>query len=100
MQILITGAAGFIGADLSQKLLSRGHTIVGIDNFNDYYDVSLKRARLNEILQHSSASAFSMQEVDIVDRDAMASLFEDYQFDELGRAGRGTLLDREPAVLY
>jgi len=81
MQILITGAAGFIGADLSQKLLSRGHTIVGIDNFNDYYDVSLKRARLNEILQHSSASAFSMQEVDIVDRDAMASLFEDYQFD-------------------
>lgn len=81
MQILVTGAAGFIGADLSQKLLSRGHSVIGIDNFNDYYDVSLKRARLNEIRRHPSSEAFSMLEMDIVDRAAMASLFKENNFD-------------------
>lgn len=81
MQILITGAAGFIGADLSQKLLSLGHTIVGIDNFNDYYEVSLKRARLEQILTHASAENFSLVEMDIVDRAAMADLFERTRYD-------------------
>ena len=45
MNVLITGAAGFIGMNLAQSLLAEGHTVVGIDNFNDYYPVSLKRAR-------------------------------------------------------
>ena len=81
MQILVTGAAGFIGADLSQKLLSLGHSVVGVDNLNDYYEVSLKRARVNEMLKHPSADAFSMQELNIVDRAAMSALFQTNKFD-------------------
>ena len=48
MKILITGTAGFIGYHLTQKLLTRGDTVVGIDNINDYYDVKLKHARLQD----------------------------------------------------
>ncbi|RBP51503.1 NAD-dependent epimerase/dehydratase family protein [Arenicella xantha] len=81
MHILVTGAAGFIGADLSLKLLSAGHTVVGLDNFNDYYDVSLKRARIAEIGKHSAAENFTLVEADIVARPKMQSLFEEQQFD-------------------
>ena len=81
MQILVTGAAGFIGADLCQKLLSLGHSVVGMDNFNDYYDVALKRARLAQIEAHSGSSAFHMKEMDIVDRVSMAKLFAATHFD-------------------
>ena len=81
MQILVTGAAGFIGADLSQKLLSQGHTVTGVDNLNDYYDVALKRARLEQIRNHASSEKFSMHELDIEDRAAMIRLFEECQFD-------------------
>jgi len=49
VKILVTGAAGFIGFHLSQKLLERGDSIVGLDNINSYYDVNLKYARLNEL---------------------------------------------------
>ena len=81
MHILITGAAGFIGADLALKLLSQGHSVVGIDNFNDYYDISLKRARIAQVQKHPQADQFSIVEIDIVDRPAMASLFSDNRFD-------------------
>lgn len=81
MHILVTGAAGFIGADLSQKLLSLGHSIVGVDNFNDYYDVSLKRARHAQIKTHRNSDNFVMREIDIVDRAEMAALFAAIQFD-------------------
>jgi UDP-glucuronate 4-epimerase len=81
MQILITGAAGFIGADLSQKMLARGHKVVGVDNFNDYYDVSLKRARVAETLAQKDANNFIMLEADIVDRALMSDLFSSHQFD-------------------
>jgi len=81
MQILVTGAAGFIGADLSQKLLSQGHTVTGVDNLNDYYDVALKRARLEQISNHASSEQFSIHELDIEDRAAMITLFEENQFD-------------------
>ncbi len=81
MQILITGAAGFIGADLSQRLLSHGHEIIGVDNFNDYYDVALKQARVEQINKHKNASKFSMNELNIENRAQMSSLFERYKFD-------------------
>ncbi len=81
MQILITGAAGFIGADLSQKLLSQGHSVVGVDNINDYYDVSLKHARLANIQAHAKASNFQLHKANIEDRAAMAALFEGNKFD-------------------
>ena len=81
MQILVTGAAGFIGADLSQKLLSQGHSVIGVDNFNDYYDVSLKRARLEQIKLYASTDHFDMREIDICNRESVAALFEDNAFD-------------------
>lgn len=82
MHILITGAAGFIGADLSLKLLELGHTIVGLDNFNDYYEVSLKRARFANIQKHSKAdSNFQLRDMDIIDRSSMRDLFADNKFD-------------------
>jgi len=82
MHILVTGAAGFIGADLSQKLLEIGHTIIGLDNINDYYDVGLKRARLKNIQQHSRAAQnFQLCEIDIVDRAALSQLFKQNKFD-------------------
>lgn len=81
MHILVTGAAGFIGADLSHKLLTSGHTVVGLDNFNDYYDVDLKRARVAELARHERAPNFSLLELDIVDRSAIATLFQEHKFD-------------------
>lgn len=81
MHILITGAAGFIGADLSQKLLHQGHSIIGIDNFNDYYDVSLKEARVAEIQKNPKASNFQLLRLDIEDRNSMSSLFKQHHFD-------------------
>lgn len=81
MKILVTGAAGFIGADLSQKLLGQGHTVVGVDNLNDYYDVTLKQARLGQTHKHLNAAQFTMHQLSIEDRSAMSTLFEKHQFD-------------------
>ena len=52
MHVLVTGVAGFIGSTLSMRLLERGDTVTGIDNLNDYYDVSLKQARLARLTAH------------------------------------------------
>ena len=81
MQILVTGAAGFIGADLCQKLLIAGHDIIGIDNLNDYYDVSLKRDRLAQIIKQENAKQFKFVELDICDRDSINKLFSSNAFD-------------------
>ena len=81
MQILITGVAGFIGANLTEKLLSLGHTIIGVDNLNDYYDVELKLARLKKIESHENSQHFRFQAMDIVERDSVANLFKDFSFD-------------------
>lgn len=81
MQILVTGAAGFIGADLCQKLLQSGHQVVGVDNLNDYYDVSLKQGRLAEIKKVDSQTAFTFLQEDICQRDICQALFADYSFD-------------------
>ena len=76
--ILVTGAAGFIGFHLSDRLSRLGYTVVGIDNLNDYYDVTLKEARLNELSQYSSFQFFKQ---DICDSEGMERLFKDFQFD-------------------
>ena len=72
MKTLITGAAGFIGMNCALRLLDRGDEVIGIDNLNDYYDVSLKQARLARLEPHAK---FGFHKIDISDRDAMADLF-------------------------
>jgi UDP-glucuronate 4-epimerase len=71
---LVTGAAGFIGYHVAQRLLERGERVVGVDNLNDYYDVALKEARLALLEEHEN---FSFSRLDISDRSAMADLFRD-----------------------
>jgi UDP-glucuronate 4-epimerase len=72
MKVLVTGAAGFIGMHVSQRLLARGDTVVGIDNLNDYYDPALKRARLDLLAGHGR---FEFHQMDVADRPAMKRLF-------------------------
>ncbi|MGH6878149.1 MAG: NAD-dependent epimerase/dehydratase family protein [Rhizomicrobium sp.] len=73
--ILVTGAAGFIGFHVTQALRSRGDSVLGIDNLNDYYDVALKEARLDLL---RSQKAFVFRRADIADRQAMAGLAGEY----------------------
>ena len=80
MKILVTGAAGFIGFHTSRYLLERGDTVVGLDNFNDYYDVSLKEHRATILSDYDD---FAMHRIDLADRSAMESLFETAQFDKV-----------------
>lgn len=80
MKYLVTGAAGFIGAKTCEVLLSNGHTVIGIDNMNDYYDVNLKLARLDII---SKFERFSFVELDLSDSLGLASLFEEQQFNRV-----------------
>ncbi len=75
MAILVTGAAGFIGFHVAAALCVRGETVIGIDNLNDYYDVSLKQARLAQL---ASVRGFSFERADIADRAAIAKLFTDH----------------------
>ncbi len=72
MKTLITGVAGFIGRNCALRLLDRGDTVVGIDNLNDYYDVSLKRARLKTL---QSQLNFVFQKIDVSNREAIIDLF-------------------------
>ena len=73
--ILVTGAAGFIGAAVTEALLARGDTVVGVDNLNDYYDVGLKQARLARLAANTS---FDFHQIDISDRDRMLKLAADF----------------------
>ena len=75
MKILVTGAAGFIGHQTTLKLLARGDTVIGVDNLNDYYDVSLKKARLQDIAKHPQASNFKFIKLDLADTSATEALF-------------------------
>ncbi|MCH2192436.1 MAG: NAD-dependent epimerase/dehydratase family protein [Gammaproteobacteria bacterium] len=81
MHILITGAAGFIGADLALRLLANGHSLIGIDNFNSYYDVKLKRDRVARVENSEFSESFKLVEMDIVDRQAVSDLFKENHFD-------------------
>ncbi|HIF9181202.1 TPA: NAD-dependent epimerase [Photobacterium damselae] len=79
MKYLVTGAAGFIGSAVTERLCALGHQVVGVDNLNDYYDVSLKQARL----QRAAHPLFTFIELDLADREGVAQLFADQQFDKV-----------------
>lgn len=76
MKVLITGSAGFIGSNLSQRLLARGDSVVGIDNHNDYYDPAIKEARL---ARHANHPNYTHLRIDLVDRTAMEDAFESHK---------------------
>ncbi|HAN74921.1 MAG TPA: capsular biosynthesis protein CpsI [Planktothrix sp. UBA10369] len=78
--LLVTGVGGFIGFHLCQRLLDRGDTIIGIDNLNDYYDVSLKQARLEQL---NHREGFSFQQLDLADREGMNQLFTEGNFERV-----------------
>ncbi|MBI3899071.1 MAG: NAD-dependent epimerase [Gammaproteobacteria bacterium] len=78
MKVLVTGAAGFIGSTLTLKLLERGDSVHGIDNLNNYYEVSLKEARLARL---QAKKGFSFDKLDVADRVGMPELFKRHQFD-------------------
>jgi UDP-glucuronate 4-epimerase len=78
--VLLTGSAGFIGFHVAKRLLSEGLRVTGIDNLNDYYDVELKKARLEQLTAHSN---FTFVKADITDRGRMATLFESDQYDQV-----------------
>ncbi|WP_421506142.1 NAD-dependent epimerase [Erwinia rhapontici] len=77
MKYLVTGAAGFIGFHVTQRLLAAGHQVVGLDNLNDYYDVNLKTARLDLINTHPE---FTFVKGDLADREGIAELFRSQGF--------------------
>ena len=76
--VMITGAAGFIGYHLSKRLLENGCRVIGIDNLNPYYDVSLKKARLERLTPFEK---FSFFKIDISDKDGMEKIFKGRHFD-------------------
>lgn len=95
MKILVTGTAGFIGFFLAQRLLERGDEVIGLDNINDYYDVRLKYGRLqqmgideaaieyNKLVSSSKVDGYQFVQMNLEDKDAMAALFKQEQFDRV-----------------
>ena len=94
MKILVTGAAGFIGFYVSKQLLNNGHTVVGLDNINDYYDINLKFARLKELgigrdgaetmgqkVESTTYELFSFVRMAVEDREQLPKLFKEQEFE-------------------
>ena len=91
MNILVTGAAGFIGFHTSKRLSRMGFNVFGIDNFTDYYDVDLKKARLNELLEVNN---FTFEDISINDSEKLKEIFRKSKFD------RVIHLAAQPGVRY
>ncbi|HEY5566534.1 MAG TPA: NAD-dependent epimerase [Gammaproteobacteria bacterium] len=84
MKILVTGAAGFIGYHTAKRLLERGDEVVGLDNLNEYYDVTLKQARLEQLERHEN---FRFVKLDLADRAGMEKLFAARKFERVIHLG-------------
>lgn len=84
MKFLVTGAAGFIGFYVCQRLIAQGHSVVGLDNLNDYYEVQLKQDRLAQLLP---LPGFSFVELDLANREGVAALFAREQFQRVIHLG-------------
>lgn len=80
MKVLVTGAAGFIGMHVSKRLLDLGVTVIGLDNLNSYYDVSLKNYRLSQIETYDN---FKFVKMDLADREGIAEFFKEEKFDRV-----------------
>ena len=94
MKILVTGAAGFIGMHVSSALLNRGDVVVGLDNLDDYYDVSLKEARLRELGSHKN---FTFAKADVADASFLDEVFRASH--SSGSASGCSLFSDEPACV-
>jgi len=86
MTILVTGAAGFIGSSVAHALLQRGEEVIGIDNLNDYYDPALKLARVQR-LREAFGNAFTFEQVDFGDQEALSAFAEPHRFDRIVHVG-------------
>ena len=97
--ILVTGAAGFIGANACRDLLEKGCHVVGVDNLNDYYDVALKQHRLELLNRHPH---FQFKTLELTDRSAVAALFEDAvrAGNSFGSSGRRALFIAKSQCLH
>lgn len=97
--VFVTGAAGFIGFHLCQRLLARGDAVIGLDNLNDYYDVRLKAARLAQLTPHSD---FSFYRRDLADREGVTAIFTDHRPDSVVNlaAQAGVRYARENPYVY
>ena len=101
--VLVTGAAGFIGAAVVGRLLQQGQAVVGIDNLNSYYDPALKQARLQRLEQHISSAHWCFQQLDVADAGAMADVFGEFRpraVVHLAAQAGGALFTGEPGGLY
>ena len=94
MEILVTGAAGFIGAALSERLVARGDSVVGIDNCNDYYPVALKQDRVARVRAAEGGSRFDFRQVDFSQADELSQALADREFDRIVHLGA------QPGVRY
>jgi UDP-glucuronate 4-epimerase len=84
VKVLVTGAAGFIGYFSARRLLARGDEVVGLDNLNDYYDVSLKQARIDQLAREPG---FRFEKIDLANRDAVGALFATEKFERVVHLG-------------